>query len=117
MTEINGIIETISVSAQEQSTALAQVNSAVNQMDHMTQQNAAMVEESTAATHGLSEEIAQLFKLIAGFRVSADNGMAKSNSSPAPARPAPKTVPAMKVMGTGGAARKPKAVQEDWEEF
>jgi methyl-accepting chemotaxis protein len=119
VTEINSIIETIAVSAQEQSTALAQVNTAINQMDHMTQQNAAMVEESTAATHGLAEEIAQLFKLIAGFRVSADNGMAKTSSPQAPARPAsaPKTVPAMKVMGTGGAARKPKAAQEDWEEF
>ncbi len=119
VTEINGIIETIAVSAQEQSTALAQVNTAINQMDHMTQQNAAMVEESTAATHGLAGEIAQLFTLIAGFRVAADNGMAKTSSSQAPARPAsaPKTVTAMKVMGTGGAARKPKAAQEDWEEF
>jgi methyl-accepting chemotaxis protein len=123
VTEINAIIETISVSAQEQSTALAQVNSAINQMDQMTQQNAAMVEESTAATHGLAGEITQLFKLIAGFRVSADNGMAKASASsaapaaPRPAAPAPKTVPALKVTGSGGAARKPKSAQDDWDEF
>ena len=88
VTEINGIIETIAVSAQEQSTALAQVNTAINQMDHMTQQNAAMVEESTAATHGLADEITQLFKLIAGFRVSAENGMAKTSSSQSSSRTA-----------------------------
>jgi len=119
VSEINGIVINIAGSAQEQSTALAQVNSAINQMDQMTQKNAAMVEESTAATHGLAEQTAELFKLMAGFRVAPDNGMAKQSAPPqADKRPAApsKPVAAMKAVGRGGAAPKPKADQ-DWEEF
>ena len=48
--EVNGIVAEISSSAGEQATALNEVNTAVNQMDQVTQQNAAMVEESTAAS-------------------------------------------------------------------
>jgi methyl-accepting chemotaxis protein len=46
----------IAASAQEQATGLQQVNTAVNQMDQVTQQNAAMVEQATAASHGLAQE-------------------------------------------------------------
>ncbi|RYC28729.1 methyl-accepting chemotaxis protein, partial [Lichenibacterium minor] len=58
--EIDGIVGEIASSAQEQATGLDQVNTAVNQMDQVTQQNAAMVEESTAASHALSRETAEL---------------------------------------------------------
>jgi methyl-accepting chemotaxis protein len=51
--EIDGLVTGIASSAQEQSTGLHQVNIAVNQMDQVTQQNAAMVEQTTAATHSL----------------------------------------------------------------
>ncbi len=67
--EINGVIAEIAASAQEQSTGLLQVNSAMNQMDQVTQQNAAMVEQATAATHNLREETSALSELIAQFRV------------------------------------------------
>jgi methyl-accepting chemotaxis protein len=119
VSEINGIVIHIASSAQEQSTALAQVNASINQMDQMTQKNAAMAEESTAATHVLADQTAELFRLMAGFRVAADNGMAKQSPSPQtnkrPAAPS-NPVAAMKVVGRGGAAQKPKADQ-DWEEF
>ena len=52
--EIDGLVSEIAASAQEQATGLAQVNTAVNQMDQVTQQNAAMVEQSTAASHSLA---------------------------------------------------------------
>jgi methyl-accepting chemotaxis protein len=119
--EINGIVNGITTSTQEQSTALAEVNTAINHMDQMTQKNAAMVEESTAATHGLSEQIDELFRLMAGFRVAADNGMAKSSSSSSSgsSRPAAssKPVAVMKSVGRGGAAPKPKTDDQGWEEF
>ncbi|PSJ49019.1 methyl-accepting chemotaxis protein, partial [Pseudaminobacter soli (ex Li et al. 2025)] len=54
--EINAVVTNIAASAHEQSTGLDQVNTAVNQMDQVTQQNAAMVEESTAASHSLAQE-------------------------------------------------------------
>jgi len=120
--EVNSVVIDIAASAQEESAALSQINSAINQMDHMTQQNAAMVEESTAATHGLVEEIGKMSSLIGGFRVAAENGMAKKKSqpAPAPARPKPavaKPVAAMKVVGHGGAARQSKPENDSWEEF
>ena len=72
VTEINGIVGEIAASAQEQATALQQVNSAVNDMDRVTQQNAAMVEESTAASQALAREAQALQDLVARFRVDAE---------------------------------------------
>ena len=69
--EINAIIVDIASSAQEQATGLQQVNSAVNQMDQVTQQNAAMVEETTAASHSLVAETAELAKLVGHYQTRA----------------------------------------------
>ena len=65
---INELVCDIAGSTREQSTSLAEVNRAVNQMDQVTQQNAAMVEETTAASHDLRTEAAQLSQLIARFQ-------------------------------------------------
>ncbi|MET0358804.1 MAG: methyl-accepting chemotaxis protein [Pararhizobium sp.] len=65
--EINGHMEAIATSAREQSTGLAEVNIAVNQMDQVTQQNAAMVEETSAAGSTLASESARLRDLISHF--------------------------------------------------
>jgi methyl-accepting chemotaxis protein len=64
--EINGVVSEIAASAQEQATGLHQVNTAVNQM---AQQNAAMVEQSTAASHALSAEADDLARLMGQFQV------------------------------------------------
>ena len=69
--EISSLVSDISASTQEQSTGLSQVNTAVNQMDQVTQQNAAMVEESTAASHSLAGEADGLSKLVAHFKIGA----------------------------------------------
>ena len=63
-TNIVAIVE----SAREQSTALGEINQAVNTVDHGTQQNAAMVEEQTAASHSLAREAAALFELLDQFK-------------------------------------------------
>ncbi len=67
--EVSEIVETIAASAREQSTGLGEVNVAVNQMDQVTQQNAAMVEETTAASHSLSDKAEELSRLVARFRL------------------------------------------------
>jgi methyl-accepting chemotaxis protein len=67
--EIDDLVADISSSAREQSTGLIEVNAAVNQMDQVTQQNAAMVEEATAASHALSKEATELETLVGRFRV------------------------------------------------
>ena len=61
----------IATSAREQATGLAEVNTAVNQMDQMTQQNAAMVEETNAAGQTLTQESEQLKTLLGNFRLNA----------------------------------------------
>ena len=67
--EINAVVGDIAAGAQEQSTALQGINSAIEQMNLVTQQNAAMVEESTAAGHSLSQETSKLSQLIGQFQV------------------------------------------------
>ncbi|MEY4720819.1 MAG: hypothetical protein RIQ46_544, partial [Pseudomonadota bacterium] len=68
--EIAEAVTEIARSTENQSVNLQQVNSAVGDMDRMTQQNAAMVEESTAAARSLAEEARELTALVAQFRTS-----------------------------------------------
>jgi methyl-accepting chemotaxis protein len=67
--EINAVVSDIASSTQEQSTGLQQINTAINRMDQMTQQNAAMVEETTASSHGLVNEAQALAQLVSKFSV------------------------------------------------
>ncbi len=67
--EINIHISAIVTATREQSTGLQEINTAVNTMDQGTQQNAAMVEEQTAASHGLASEAAALNELLAQFKL------------------------------------------------
>jgi len=62
----------IAETSREQSGALHEVNGAVGRMDQMTQQNAAMVEEATAATQDLSAQTDALRDLLQQFRIEAD---------------------------------------------
>jgi len=118
--EIDSLVSEISASAQEQATGLQQVNTAVNQMDQVTQQNAAMVEESTAASHSLAQEADVLAASVSRFRTGQAAPIAAPKPAPAPVRapqPVAQTVAALKTVGRGGAALKPQAVEDGWEEF
>jgi methyl-accepting chemotaxis protein len=66
---INGNVSAIVTTSREQSTGLNEINVAVNQMDQGTQKNAAMVEQTTAATHSLAREAAALIELLSQFRL------------------------------------------------
>ncbi len=69
--EINQHVSAIVEAAQEQSSGLQQINTAVNQMDQDTQKNAAMVEETTAASHSLATEVRALNQLLGQFQLGA----------------------------------------------
>ncbi len=91
VTQIDGLIAEIAQSSQEQATGLSQVNTAVNQMDQVTQQNAAMVEEATAAAANLRAESQELTRLIGRFQTGAASGrstrlelVAETSHRPAP---------------------------------
>ena len=122
--EIDGLVSEISASAQEQATGLQQVNTAVNQMDQVTQQNAAMVEESTAASHSLAQEADVLAASVSRFRTGhAAAPVAAPVAAPKPAAPARTPQPVAQTVAAlrspGGAARKPTlaVVTDGWEEF
>jgi methyl-accepting chemotaxis protein len=96
-------------------------------MDQVTQQNAAMVEQSTAASHSLAQEADQLNESVSRFEIGEKDRTASAPAhAPKPAaKPAAKpsavqrTVTALKAMGAGGAARKLETVaaEDVWEEF
>lgn len=72
--EVNAIsqeVEKIVRSAREQSTGLTEIDSAIGHIDRNTQQNAAMVEESSAAIQSLASEASSLEQLMVRFQISA----------------------------------------------
>ncbi|PHR92863.1 MAG: hypothetical protein COA69_05930 [Robiginitomaculum sp.] len=121
--EVSKLVADIAGSAQEQSTALAEVNSAVNDMDRVTQQNAAMVEESTAAAHSLTNEAQDLTRLVRQFNIG-DGGADNVTELPSAEAPAGKPPVAaqqqraqayFETQGSVAVAAKPQA--DDWQDF
>jgi methyl-accepting chemotaxis protein len=122
---VTGIMNEIVESSREQASGIGQVNQAIVQMDGVTQQNAALVEESAAATREMHEQARALAALVEAFRV-------RTTSQPAPApkpalpparragpaaTPAPAAKPAARPARTAAARKTPATVEADWEEF
>ena len=83
---VGDIIGEITAAASEQSAGIGQVNQSVGEIDRMTQQNAALVEESAAAAESLREQAARLSKVVQQFRLADEgNGMASLSRMPASA--------------------------------
>jgi methyl-accepting chemotaxis protein len=116
--EINRHVLAIVESAQEQSSGLQQINTAVNQMDQDTQKNAAMVEETTAASYGLAQEVVALNGLLAQFRVADHGASVASRPRAATAAESHRPSPA-KALGRklATAFHGNAAVNGDWQEF
>ena len=87
---VTDMIGEITAASTEQSAGIAQVNQAVGNLDQMTQQNAALVEESTAAAQSLREQAEQLAQAVSQFKVSG----AAADAMAAPRRHAPAPTPA-----------------------
>lgn len=136
---VAGQINEISGMTTTQAGNLDQLNSAVGAIDRMTQQNAAMVEQATAATRSLSVEAQRLSELVSQFRVSGNQAVGAPRAaphrvaSPTPAQAAPASPPARKTAPrkaargaqpavAGNLALKPQpslqaAADDDWSEF
>lgn len=71
---VTGIMAEISVASSEQATGVAQVGEAVNQMDQVTQQNAALVEEMAAAASSLKTQAHDLVQVVAVFNLGGNSG-------------------------------------------
>lgn len=140
--QINTNVHAIVDAAREQSTGLAEINSAVNIMDQGTQKNAAMVEETNAASHTLVSEVQSLSSRLAQFNLGtaarqpaapAPQSTARAPAAPMPAarpstagRPAPATEAARPVVSPARAlagkiasamGAKPAPSGQEWEEF
>jgi len=114
--EVDGLVADITTAAEQQAAGLQQVNTAVAEMDGVTQQNAAMVEEATAASRSLAAEADQLARHIGRFKLNAD-----------PVAAAPSN-PVHKLQARAGAAARTSrpatrgntalaVTPEDWSEF
>ena len=73
---VSQMVADISAASAEQSTGLGQINQAVVQMDEVTQQNAALVEEATAASQSLESEAGRLLDIVSVFRLRAGHATA-----------------------------------------
>ncbi len=112
---VTDIMGEITAASTEQSQGIEQVNAAVAQMDEMTQQNAALVEEAAAAAESLQDQADGLAQAVSVFKL-ASGGAAPA----APVRTAALAGPARKALAAPRTAPKaaPKAADEDeWEEF
>ena len=133
ISRVTQIMTQISHASEEQSLGIAQVNDAITQMDQVTQQNAALVEEAAAAAASMQEQAERLADVASSFRLGEDD-VRQSLAAPAavrkiavkaaPMRPAPAVKkpaarPALAPASAGGHARKPATVGNDknWEEF
>jgi methyl-accepting chemotaxis protein len=114
--EIDELVAGIALSSREQSLGLSDINKAVSEMDQGTQQNAAMVEETTAAVHSLRNEAKTLAEGVSAFVIANTSSKARRPEAPrAPAQPAPKRA----IYPVAGANALAISTPEtsDWEEF
>ncbi|GAB1830469.1 methyl-accepting chemotaxis protein [Achromobacter xylosoxidans] len=112
---VTDIMGEISAASEEQSSGIDQVNRAVSQMDEVTQQNAALVEEAAAAAGSLQEQAQRLAEAVAVFKINAGDvievparQLAQHRSAPRVAAPQAETVaptPAPATTAAAAAAR------------
>ncbi len=108
---VTDIMGEVSASSVEQTAGIEQVNSAIVQMDGVTQQNAALVEEAAAASDSLRDQAAQLRELVSSFKVGQESSFAPvqvpaRQVSAQPVRQQPSFAPAKPK---ASAAAKPKS--------
>jgi methyl-accepting chemotaxis protein len=124
---VTDIMSEIASASQEQSAGIEQVNQSIIEMDAMTQQNAALVEEAAAAAQSLQDQAGELSRVVSIFKLDAETEYALTAAKPAPTRTAVAVVP--KAPAKRAAAAKPSAApapkkvvaaatgSDEWEEF
>lgn len=126
---VSDIMNEITMATQEQTSGIEQINEAIIQMDDVTQQNAALVEEAAAAASALQNQADDLLDLVATFRME-ESGLGENYELKSTVRPAnlkvvatsksAEPVPAVKIQAVkkvANASVSPKQVNTDWEEF
>ncbi len=119
---VTDIMGEISAASQEQSTGIEQVNQTITQMDETTQQNAALVEEATAAARSMEEQAGHLAEAVSVFKLDESAAAAQARVRPVASRPvAVKTAakPTVRTAAAPARSAKPQAALADgnWQEF
>ena len=114
--QINRLVEAVVLSAREQSSGLSAINTAINTIDQNTQQNAAMVEQSSAASNALAREADALNALVQQFRTRGSAAPAAAAVPPRAATAAPVAQP-LRAAGGGRAYAASAQPQPEWTEF
>jgi len=114
--EIDSLVAGIASSSREQSLGLSDINTAVSEMDQGTQQNAAMVEQTTAAVHSLRSEAATLADGVSAF-VLSDAPVKRRSNVVTQSRQAPRQESRQNYRSAGATALAVKPEPSDWEEF
>jgi len=123
---VTDIMSEISAASAEQTAGIEQINEAITQMDQVTQQNAALVEEAAAASASMQEQAANLTRAVSVFTVEGGAAPAlavapaaapaAAVARPALARPAQRPAAPVRKAAAKPAA-KVAAGEADWEEF
>ncbi|HYD63205.1 MAG TPA: methyl-accepting chemotaxis protein [Noviherbaspirillum sp.] len=122
---VTDIMSEISVASKEQTDGIQQVNQAINQMDEVTQQNAALVEEAAAAASSMQDQAANLSHVVSVFKLDGVRPQkvaptqvhgVPANVQPLPAKPAVPKAPAVPTSARRIANTRP-GNDEDWEGF
>ncbi|MBE7528049.1 PAS domain-containing protein [Betaproteobacteria bacterium PRO4] len=124
---VTDIMGEISAASHEQSIGIEQVNQAITQMDEITQQNAALVEEAAAASESMREQADQLSRAVAVFKLEQGMASMQSASQPMIERRGPNRATNVerlpqaksnrKAASPGSSAPKPTGTEGNWEEF
>ena len=88
---VSSIMSEIAVAGTEQTLGIEQVNTAIVQMDEVTQQNAALVEEAAAAASSMQDQALALAELVRVFNIGESDGHASPPAAPQLRLPAPAT--------------------------
>ncbi len=115
--DINTNVVAIVETAREQASGLKEINHAVEAMDTNTQQNAAMVEETTAASHSLAHEADVLRNLLTQFRFKKQSSATNHRMKPEEHVPVVRTPGRMPKSGYASVGALALAQNKDWEEF
>ena len=121
---VTDIMGEITSATHEQTIGIEQINMAIAQMDEVTQQNAALVEEAAAASQSMQEQAGELAHVVGFFKtgnhvasVSKLSPARAAAPAPAIARPAARPAPARKAVAAAPARRGNAAAESEWEEF
>lgn len=124
--EVHSLLDSIATDNQAQSSALTQISAAISSMDQSTQQNAAMVEQTSAAARNLNSEVTSLARQAALFKVGEhDRDVSPRKTAPAIAMAAPaqpyvspvEPLPMPVIEVANGAYNGASAMSEDWSDF